>query len=77
MSTLSIRLPDSIHDLVKKMSKEDNISINQFIASAITEKITALQTEDYLRKRGDLGNKRAFARVLKKVPSIQADDYDK
>ena len=44
MSTLSIRIPDSIHGKVKEISKTDNISINQFIASAVGEKIAALET---------------------------------
>jgi hypothetical protein len=74
MSTLSIRIPDSVHELVKKVSKEDKISINQFIASAISEKITALETEDYLRKRGILGSKREFAKILKKVPNIKPNN---
>lgn len=37
MSTLSIRIPDSYHSMVKKVSKTDNISINQFITVAIGE----------------------------------------
>jgi hypothetical protein len=77
MSTLSIRIPDSIHEIVKKMSKDDNISINQFIASAITEKVTAFETEDYIRKRGELGSKEQFIEILKKVPNIEPDEYDK
>jgi pantothenate kinase len=76
MSTLSIRIPDSIHEVVKKMSKEDNISINQFIASAITEKVTAMETEEYLVARGMMGNKNAFERVLKKVPNIKPNNED-
>jgi hypothetical protein len=76
MSTLSIRIPDSIHEIVKKVSREDNISINQFIASAITEKITALETEDYLIKKGKLGSKKEFKDVLKKVPGIRPNDED-
>ena len=77
MSTLSIRIPDSIHAIVKQMSKEDNISINQFIASAITEKVTALETEDYLSKRGLLGDRKAVENILQKVPDIEADSFDK
>ena len=50
MSTLSIRIPDSYHTMVKEVSKFDNISINQFITAAIGEKLTALQTENYLEK---------------------------
>jgi len=36
--------------MVKEVSKFDNISINQFITAAIGEKLTALQTENYLEK---------------------------
>jgi hypothetical protein len=77
MSTLSIRIPDSIHEIIKRMSKEDNISINQFIASAITEKVTAFETEDYIKNRGMLGDKKAFEKVLNKVPNIEPEKFDK
>jgi hypothetical protein len=77
MSTLSIRIPDSIHELVKKVSKNDHISINQFIASAITEKVTAMETESFLTERARLGNKDAFMKVLSKVPDVEPDEEDK
>lgn len=77
MSTLSIRIPDSIHELVKKVSKNDHISINQFIASAITEKVTAMETETYLTARATLGNKDAFLNVLSKVPDVEPREEDK
>ena len=76
MSTLSIRIPDSIHEIIKRISKDDNISINQFIASAITEKVTAFETEDYLVKRGALGDRKAFEKVLRKVPEIEPEAFD-
>ena len=50
MSTLSLRIPDSLHEQIKKLAREDGISINQFISSAAAEKISALMTEDYLGK---------------------------
>ena len=34
MSTLSLRLPDSLHKQIKALAKKDGISINQFIVSA-------------------------------------------
>ena len=42
MITLSLRLPDSYHSMVKEITAKDEISINQFIVSAIAEKISAL-----------------------------------
>jgi uncharacterized protein (DUF1778 family) len=77
MSTLSIRIPDSIHELVKKVSQNDHISINQFIASAITEKVTAMETERYLTARAKLGDKDAFLNVLSKVPDVEPEEKDK
>ncbi|MDC7126777.1 MAG: DUF6290 family protein [Spirochaetales bacterium] len=77
MSTLSIRIPDSIHAMVKEIAKTDNVSINQFISSAIGEKIAALETENYLEKRGLLGSKESVDKILKKVPNIEPEDFDK
>ena len=76
MSTLSIRIPDSYHTMVKEVSKFDNISINQFITAAIGEKLTALQTENYLEKRSKKGSKEKFLSVLDKAPDIRPEEYD-
>ena len=76
MSTLSIRIPDSYHTMVKEVSKIDNISINQFITAAIGEKLTALQTENYLEKRSKKGSKEKFLAVLDKAPDIRPEEYD-
>ena len=69
MSTLSVRMPDSLHSKLKKLSKKDKISLNQFITSAVTEKITALETENYLSERAKRGSKEKYLRVLNKVPN--------
>ncbi len=46
MSSLSISIPESLHNSLRKIPEKDHISINQFITTAIAEKITALETED-------------------------------
>lgn len=69
MSTLSLRLPDSLHRKVKELAKQDDISINQFIATAVAEKMAALLTLDYLAERAQRGSRTAFDRVLAKVAS--------
>lgn len=40
MSTLSLRLSDSLHEQIKELAEQDEISINRFISSAIAEKIS-------------------------------------
>lgn len=76
MSTLSIRIPDSYHTMVKELSKMDNISINQFITAAIGEKLTALQTENYIEQRATKGSREKFLAVLNKAPNIEPEEYD-
>ena len=56
MSVLSVRLPDSLHDEIRSLAKSEGISINQFISSAVAEKLSALLTEKYLHKRAKKGN---------------------
>jgi hypothetical protein len=63
--------------MIKKVSKDDNVSINQFIASAVTEKITALETENYLQTRAARGSRKAFSEILSKVPDAPADSADR
>ncbi len=77
MSTLSLRLPDSLHDEIRSLAKSEGISINQFISSAVGEKMSALLTEKYLFQRAKQGSKKAFFEAMGKVPDIEPDESDK
>lgn len=76
MSTISLRLPDSLHEGVRKLAKQDNISINQFVATALAEKMSALTTETYLVERAKCGNKKKFEHVLSKIKDVEPDEND-
>ena len=68
MSALSLRLPESIHKHIKEISKNEGVSINQFISSAVSEKISAIMTEDYLKDRAKRAQRSDLKRILDKVP---------
>ena len=70
MSNLSLRLPDSLHQKIRELAERDNISINQFIATAVAEKMAALLTADYLDRRSRRSDARMFDRVLARVPDV-------
>ena len=74
MTTLSLRLPDSYHSMVKEITLKDKISINQFIVSAIAEKISALETQSYLEERAARASRDKFLAVLAKVPDAEPAD---
>ena len=41
MSALNLRLPDSIHRHIREIAKREGVSINQFISTAVSEKVSA------------------------------------
>ena len=71
MSTISLRLPGSLHDKVRELAKQENVSINQFITLALAEKISALITEDYLTKRASRGSRDKFVQAMTKVADVE------
>lgn len=68
MSALNLRLPDSIHRHIKEFAKSEGVSINQFIATAVAEKISALATEDYLQARASRVVIQDFTDILANAP---------
>ncbi len=72
MSALSLRLPDSIHRHIKEVAKKEGVSINQFISSAVAEKISAIMTDDYLKDRASRARKKDLKEILDKVPDREA-----
>lgn len=76
MSTLSLRLPDSLHRQVRLLARREGISINQLIASAAAEKVTALMTEEYLTERSKRGTRERFDAVLGRVPDVPPSSSD-
>ena len=77
MSTLSLRLPESLHQRVRELADREGISINQFIATAVAEKMSALLTEEYLQARAQRGSRSKYETVLAQVPDVEPDDRDR
>lgn len=77
MSTLSLRLPESLHKYARELAKKENISINQLITLALAEKLSALGVEDYLETRSKRGSKEKFDKAMAKVPAVKPPEYDR
>ena len=77
MSTISLRLPDSLHKQVRKLAEKESVSINQLITLALAEKLSALMTEEYFEKRAKRGSRKKFERAMAKVPKVEPEEYDR
>jgi hypothetical protein len=77
MSAISLRLPQSLHDLAREAARKENVSVNQLIALALAEKLSALAAVDYLEARAQRGSRAKLDRVLAKVPDVEPELYDR
>jgi hypothetical protein len=64
--TYPLRLPRSLKDAVERLSREHRTSINQFVATAVAEKLAALQSVAYFANRKARANFKAFDKIMKR-----------
>jgi predicted transcriptional regulator len=76
MTALTIRLPNSVHQKIKELAARDDISVNQFIASAAAEKMASVMTLDYLKAEASQGKRADFEHYMSKVPDVAAAPGD-
>ena len=55
-SNYALRLPVSLKQSVEQLAKDDGTSLNQFIVTAVAEKLSAIKTADYFAERAKSGN---------------------
>ena len=64
--TYPLRLPRSLKEAAERLSREDRTSINQFVATAVAEKVSALQTEKYFAARQARADFEAFDKIMRR-----------
>ena len=64
--TYPLRLPRSLTDAVERLSREEHTSFNQFVAMAVAEKISALETHRYFENRKARSDFKAFDKIMKR-----------
>jgi len=77
MTQLNISIPDSIYKSVQALATQEDISIDQFVALALGEKMSALMTEDYLLQRAKRGQRDKFLAVLAAAPDVDPIEDDR
>ena len=65
-STYPLRLPQSVKAEVERRAKADGISVNQFVATAVAEKLSAMDTAAFFAERRARADFKAFDRLLRR-----------
>jgi hypothetical protein len=63
-STYPLRLPRSVKAEVERRAKQDGISVNQFVATAVAEKLAAMSTAEFFAERRERADFSAFDRLM-------------
>ena len=66
VSVFPLRLPVSLKAAVAEISREEGTSINQFVAMAVAEKISAMKTAEFFTARGAEADIEAARRLLRR-----------
>jgi post-segregation antitoxin (ccd killing protein) len=66
-----------LHKQLKKLARQEGVSINRLAVTALAEKMSALMTSEYLEERAQRGSRRKFEDVLDRVKDTEPDQQDK
>jgi predicted transcriptional regulator len=77
MSTVSLRIPEYLHEQVRLLAEREKVSINQLITLAVAEKVAVLIAEDRIRERAKKASRGRFERALARVPDVEPHKADK
>ena len=65
-TTYPLRLPRSVKAAVEKLAREEGISLNQFVATAVAEKLAAMNTAAFFAERREQADFEAFRSIMQR-----------
>jgi hypothetical protein len=76
-ATYPLKLPVSIKEAAARLAKEDGVSLNQWIASAVAEKVGTVQTAPlFLNRRAGVAKPESLLPLLNDAPDVPAEPDD-
>jgi hypothetical protein len=77
-STYPLKLPASVKTAAARLAKADGVSLNQFIAVAVAEKVGVIETaRDFLERRAGDAKPKDLLKYLRKAGREQPVESDR
>jgi hypothetical protein len=76
-STYPLRLPKSVKTEVERLAKRDGVSVNQFVATAVAEKLAVMNTAEFFAERRNRADFAAFDRLMRRKAGERPRSGDK
>jgi hypothetical protein len=77
MEPLRVTLPQSLRAYLDDLAEREGVTVEQFVASAVAEKVSALETEVYLSKRAAKASRDRYLAALAAAPDVEPPEYDR
>jgi hypothetical protein len=76
-STYPLKLPLSIKKAAQRLAKEDGVSLNQWIAAAVAQKVGVVETAaDFFKKRAGEATGEGLTKFLRTAPKVAPEAED-
>jgi HicB family len=76
-ATYPLKLPSSIKKAAQRLAKEDGVSLNQWIAAAVAQKIGVVETaSEFFKKRAGKATGASLAKFLRSAPRTAPSPED-
>ena len=77
MSAVRVELPASLHAAADEFAREAGVTVEQLVASALAEKVSALAGPDWLAARAARGDRVRFDEALGRVADVEPEEPDR
>lgn len=77
-ATYPLKLPLSVKRAAERLAKEDGVSLDQWIASAVAQKVGVVETaSEFFKRRAGNSTARGLIKFLRNAPNSVPDPEDK
>lgn len=76
-STYPLKLPLSVKKAAQRLAKEDGVSLNQWIAVAVAEKVGVVETaSEFFQQRAGKASGKKLMKFLRNAPRVRPEAED-
>jgi hypothetical protein len=77
MSTMEIKIPESIRGRLERIAKADGVSIDSFVATVLSQRVAFEDINSYVQGRASRGSAAQLLELLDKAPDAEPEPSDR
>lgn len=74
---MNITVPDSIRSRVEEFAREDGVSVDDFVATVLSQRVAVANADSYVRNRASRGGAEKLIELLEKAPDAEPMESDR